>query len=303
MLNKSLKRFVQYFIIIALAFTLISWGDVGHSIISVRSQLSFNEEMDIFNSWLPYLAEHSSDPDKRKKDDPEEGPKHYIDIDNYPSFNSQGSIPQNMDSCIAIYGSSFVGKNGSLPWATLTSYDSLVSCLRRGDELSGKKHAADLCHYIADGHMPLHLTKNYDGQFTGNKGIHFRYEVEMINEYHSEIQYNGHEIKAIDNVRDYIFDYIYKNYNSIQAILEADDESTELDPTMTTEEYYDKLWSMTKGVTISLFESASHAIAELLYTAYLESGEPLAIQADRQKEGEFRHAVAAAQLAESARGR
>jgi hypothetical protein len=40
--------------------------------------------------------------------------------------------------------------------------------------------AADIGHYVADMHQPLHLTRNYNGQLTGNYGIHARYEGQMI---------------------------------------------------------------------------------------------------------------------------
>jgi hypothetical protein len=33
-----------------------------------------------------------------------------------------------------------------------------------------------LSHYIGDLYMPLHLTKNYNGQLTGQKGAHERFE-------------------------------------------------------------------------------------------------------------------------------
>ena len=67
---------------IFISLTLSSWGDIGHSMISLRIDLSFNEEMSGFTEWLVYLSEHASDADWRKSKDSEEGPKHYIDIDN-----------------------------------------------------------------------------------------------------------------------------------------------------------------------------------------------------------------------------
>jgi hypothetical protein len=48
-----------------------------------------------------------------------------------------------------------------------------------------KKHeilfiAADLGHYIADAHMPLHTSDNHDGQLTDQKGILYG-KVEFLN--------------------------------------------------------------------------------------------------------------------------
>ena len=34
------------------------------------------------------------------------------------------------------------------------------------------KISSDIGHYVGDAHVPLHTTKNYNGQLTGQKGIH-----------------------------------------------------------------------------------------------------------------------------------
>jgi hypothetical protein len=34
------------------------------------------------------------------------------------------------------------------------------------------RYSADLGHYIGDAHVPLHCTRNYNGQLSGQHGIH-----------------------------------------------------------------------------------------------------------------------------------
>jgi len=96
------KVFIRNILLIVFAYSLMAWGYVGHQMISSRTGLSFNEEMQPFNAWVSILASHASDADERKAWDPSEGPKHYIDIDNYSQFISQGTIPQTLDSVIDI---------------------------------------------------------------------------------------------------------------------------------------------------------------------------------------------------------
>ena len=265
------------FIIVAsiTLLSLSSWGSIGHTMISFRINLFFNEEMTFFDDWVFYLSEHASDADKRKRDDPEEGPKHYIDIDNYDMFLDQGRIPTTLDSCITAYGEQFVEDNGYLPWATLAMYDSVVSCLGRGDWTNAKKYGADLGHYVADGHMPMHLTRNYNGQFSGNDGIHARYEIEMIDRYHDQISYSGTPAAEISDVTQYVFSYIYSNYVYMDSILIADDYAKEMTGGTSSGLYYTALWERTEHLTNELFKQASHALAELLYTAWIEAGGPL----------------------------
>jgi len=271
------NRFFAIIGLIGLSFVLISWGGTGHRKISQASGLSFNIEMAQFNTWIVFLTSHASDADYRKSSDPTEGVKHYIDIDNYNEFIITGRIPQTLDSAVAIYGASFVNYNGVLPWATITTFDSLKSCFERRDWDKAMFFAADLGHYVADGHMPLHITKNYDGRDSGNSGIHSRYESTMINAYISQFIYEGQETVEIQDVNKYIFDYLYSSYVFVDSVLLADDDAKKVNSNTYSTEYKQALWNETKGFTIPLFSNASHAISELIYTAWLQAGSPLIV--------------------------
>ena len=217
------KYFYIYGLMPALALVLMSWGYTGHEKISHEAHLSYSQEMSQFDAWTDFLASHASDADERKAWDPDEGIKHYIDIDNYQQFINYGTIPQTLDSVIDIYGYNFVYDQGILPWATLTTFDSLVACMARHDWNQAKYFAADLGHYVGDGHMPLHITRNYNGQYSGNNGIHSRYESTMINNYIDEISYVGYNVDIIDDISQYVFSYLYTNYTYVDSVLIADD--------------------------------------------------------------------------------
>jgi len=272
MLQKN--RNIKLVSLLALSLILMSWGYNGHHKISFNSSLSFNPEMEQFMSWAVTLAEHASDADDRKDEDPDEGPRHYIDIDNYPGFLTEGRIPQTYDSVVALYGQSFVIDQGVLPWATLITYDSLVNCFIRFDWEKAVLFASDLGHYVADAHMPLHITRNYNGQYTDNYGIHSRYESGMINEYKDVITYQGDEIFFISDVNDYIFDYLYANYIYVDSVLLADNYARAVAGNDYSDEYKAALWEKTHSFTIPLFSRASHALAELIYSAWVEAGKP-----------------------------
>ena len=230
--------------------------------------------MQAFNAWIGFITEHASDPDYRKSTDPTEGPKHYIDIDNYGVFLTTGIIPQNYDSVVALYGNSFVIDNGTLPWATERTFDSLRNCMQRLDFAKAQIFAADLGHYVADGHMPMHITRNYDGQYTGNSGIHSRYESTMINAHISEIVYSGYDAELVSDVNQYIFNYIYQNYPYVDSVLMADDYAKTFSTSTSSAAYKNALWDKSKSFTTPLFKNASHAIADLIYTAWVQAGSP-----------------------------
>jgi hypothetical protein len=268
------KKFVWVAGLLIFGLLISSWGYRGHEKIAEKSGQSYNGRMKPFKTWMPYLIEHSPDPDRRKKLDKTEAPKHYIDLDSFPEYLITGSVPQKIDTLIARHGETFVYEQGVLPWATLITYDSLVNCFARFDTVKTKLFAADLCHYVADGHMPLHLTSNYNGQNTGNKGIHGRYESDMVNCYLDSIEFRPTKLKRIRNVEDYVFQYIYNCTPYIDSILIADNKAKAIAPDCESSAYQDVLWANTKGFTVELFSQASHDYAELLYNAWREAGRP-----------------------------
>lgn len=265
--------------IISLSALIIfsGWGSVGHRKINQHAPASFPHTMEFLKAnWTIFLAAHASDADKRKSWDPSEKPKHYIDIDNYPEFLLNGKIPRTYDSIVALHGESFVIDNGTLPWATLIAFDSLKNCFQRLDWNKAGLFASDLGHYVADGHQPLHLTRNYDGQYTGQDDIHSRYESKMIGDYQNQIVYSDDSaFHQIQDVSSYVFEYIYYNYQDLDSLLMADSTAYANAGYSYSSQYYSMLWDSTKGFTIDLFKRASYSLAELIYTAWVQAGSPV----------------------------
>ena len=268
------KQFLLIGSLISLSFVLMSWGSVGHFKINHDCSLSFDPQMSIFHVWTTPLADHASDADYRKNTDPNESPRHFIDIDDYPEFISSGRIASTLDSLVFIHGSNYVYNHGILPYATRTTYDSLRNCFQRGDWDKAMLFASDLGHYVGDGHMPLHITANYNGYSTGNDGIHSRYESTMISANIAQILYTGDTVQFITDVNKYIFNYIYYNYTYVDSVLLADTYAQSVSSNTSSSQYKLALWNRTRLFTVMLFKNASHSLAELIYTAWVNAGSP-----------------------------
>src|SRR5207247_2351810 len=65
---------------------------------------------------------------------------------------------------------------GRLPWRVGEVYRELVAAFRDRDPARILERAAILGHYVGDAHVPLHAALNYDGQLTGQTGIHNRWD-------------------------------------------------------------------------------------------------------------------------------
>ncbi|MGB9663402.1 MAG: T9SS type A sorting domain-containing protein [Ignavibacteria bacterium] len=265
----SLSLFLLFFVV----NEIFGWGSVGHSIINRNSTKHFPQSMIGYASWSEFLAQHASDADYRKSSDPTEGNKHFIDIDNYQEFFT-GNFPYSIDTLISRYGWDYVWQQGILPWATKATVDSLTAALNRKDWQRAKLLAADLGHYIADGHQPLHVTRNYDGQYTGQRGIHSRYETQMINRYQSEISISTEGIAYVHDPLDFIFDYLFESYTYLDDVLRADSIARSVAGNTTSETYYSTLWNYSQSFTKYLFQKASVRLASLIYTAWINAGSP-----------------------------
>ena len=162
-----------------------------------------------FEQWKEYITDHASDADHRKAIDKTEGVKHYIDIDYYKEFIN-GNMIENKKELAAIYGDSIVTHTGTLPWSTLETFQNLKQAFKDKNRDRALIYASDLGHYVADGHQPMHTVLNYNGQLTGQKGVHARYEIDMIDRHLDELQKleENCDVIHVDDPLSYIFNYI-----------------------------------------------------------------------------------------------
>ncbi len=274
--TEKIKRFLRAGTLLSVitisSLFFLGWGHVGHHIINYNTKMSALPGMEFFDIWADSLSAHASDADARRSLDPDEAPKHYIDIDNYPEFVANGTITQNFDSLVAEHSYSFVMDQGILPWAIINTADSIESAFEQNDMHKAMLLSADLGHYIADSHMPLHITRNYNGQYTGQYGVHSRYESDLIEAFQSQITYEGDSLQYIENIPDFVFNMIYDNYQYVDSVLYADSAAEAYAGNHNSTTYYNKFWEIAGDFTIGLFKKASYRIACVIYTEWINAG-------------------------------
>ncbi len=198
---------------------------------------------------------------------------HYINMDVYPDFFA-GTFPRDLDDLTDIYGEPFVNRYGKGPWTFADLVETLATEMAAAtdeqDWLNLLPLAVTQAHYIQDLHNPLHLTLNFNGQLTGNNGIHARYEGQMIVRNLSEFTLVQTDAVYLPSVIDFVFDGIDSRYPLVADILAADD----LHSGLPTEEYYAEMWNDTGAFTQVLFQQASEAVANSWYTAWINAGSP-----------------------------
>jgi hypothetical protein len=157
---------------LAAAQDCFCWGFYGHRQINYYAVFLLPPEMMVlYKPNIDFLAEHSVDPDKRRYAVKEEGPRHYIDIDHYGRY-PYDSLPRKWGQAVSKFTEDTLLAHGISPWWIPRMLARLTSAFRQKDKSRILKLSAELGHYIADAHVPLHASSNHNGQLTGQKGIH-----------------------------------------------------------------------------------------------------------------------------------
>jgi len=270
---RSVRRRSLIILSLFCALLALGWGTVGHFFINTKAVDNLPPAMSVFINAGSYFGLHASDADTRKGKDPTEAPKHFIDIESYAAF---ANLTLNLDSLRAIYGASNVTAIGILPWATIQTYDSLVASLRRGAIARAESIAADLGHYVGDGHQPLHVTVNYDGQNTGNDGIHSRYETTMINTYAAKLSVTPVPAVYVANRFAYVMAYLQVSNSLADSILKADTGAKSVSgwngSGTPPAAYTSELWNETRSLTLREMQGATVALADLWYSGWVDAG-------------------------------
>ena len=264
---------VRYSILFVLFVGLCSWGEKAHRKINSSCVEFFPKELNQLKVWAPILGDHGSDADFRKKDDKTEFAKHFIDIDNYDDFNRKHRIEEDFETAYLKYGIEKIKKEGTLPWATDSTYNALVQDFKSGNWDQAVLTAADLGHYVGDGFMPLHITANYDGQLSAQTRIHRRYEETMIDRNINEIQFKPFTCTKINGVKSCIFSYVYANHSSVSLLLKADSRAYSEAGNQYNSRYYERLWMESGLFTIRLLEESSKTIGRINLHRLARSGE------------------------------
>ena len=156
-----------------------AWGFYGHKRINRMACFTLPPEMfSFYKAHIDFISDHAVDPDKRRYAVEGEAQRHYIDIDHYAHGGADPFeiVPKKWDDAVAKFTEDTLQAYGIVPWHIQVMYGRLVGAFKRGDVDRILRTSADLGHYVADAHVPLHTTENYNGQLTNQHGIHAFWE-------------------------------------------------------------------------------------------------------------------------------
>src|SRR5215212_4723745 len=275
---------------ILLSYKSFCWGFFGHQKINYYAVFLLPPEMMVlYKPNIEFLTEHAVDPDKRRYALADEGARHYIDIDRYGKFPFD-SLPRKWDDAVAKYSEDSLRRHGIVPWWVQIMQRRLVNAFKEKDQARILKLSAEIGHYIADAHVPLHASSNHNGQLTNQHGIHGFWE-SRIPELLADKEWNFFVGKAvyIKNPGGFIWKRILESATAADTVLKFEKKlSVEFSPDLkfAFEErngkvvrQYSSAFSiaydaMLKGMIERRMRQSVFAVACFWYTAWVDAGQP-----------------------------
>ncbi len=265
--------------------TLPKWGFQAHKKINRLAIFTLKGELfRFYKENIEFITEHAVDPDKRRYIIENEAPCHFIDID---YFNHIDSIPKQWDKAILKYGKDTLEKHGIVPWHILHTKYKLQKAFEEKDFEAILRYSSDIGHYIGDAHVPLHTTKNYNGQLTNQHGIHGLWESRLIELFGDKYNYFTGNSIYIENPTTFIWKAINSSFNAVDTVLNKEKEISEKIKNKYT---YEQKGNLTVKTYSKEFSEEYHkslnrmverrlrasiiAVGSIWYTAWVDAGQP-----------------------------
>lgn len=219
-MKKIFKTATFSFVLLLCYFQSFCWGFYAHQKINYYAVFLLPPEMMVlYKLNISFLAEHAVDPDKRRYAIKEEAPRHFIDIDYYGKYPFD-SLPHKWKDAVAKFTEDTLQSQGIVPWHIEVMLGRLTLAFKEKNFSKIMKTSAELGHYIADSHVPLHANSNHNGQYTNQKGIHGFWE-SRVPELLAEKEWDFMIGKAV-YIKDpsaYIWDRVLESAKASDSVL------------------------------------------------------------------------------------
>ncbi len=215
------KKISLYLILLMIGqqANLYAWGFFAHKKINRMAVFTLPPPMLIFyKKYIQYITENAVNPDKRRYAVKGEAPKHYIDMEHYQAHpNYQTHL--SWTKAKKIYGEKNLKTHGIIPWHIIKMRYQLTKAFKKKQAYQILRLSADIGHYIADAHVPLHTTQNYNGQLTNQQGIHGLWETRLPELFIQEYSLWTGKASYIQNMQDTVWKTIVNTHQKVHSVL------------------------------------------------------------------------------------
>lgn len=251
-----------------------AWSGAQHIQINKAAGRAVPDEMAAFRRFSRPMALPGIYPDLWKESDCDEAPRHYFEPDRLPAGTNIRELSPDQDQALVQMRLS-PEEIGLAPWSIADLLAKMTEAMRTNDWLWAARCGAAMGHYVADIHMPLHCTLNFNGQETWQHGIHTRLESDMAKAFfRPEMLQPAPAVYIEDPFRE-TMGWIDHSASLVPDILRADIiAKRSANGRFDTERYYLKLWELTGDTVVRQIEDSVTHLSSLWYTAWVDAGRP-----------------------------
>ncbi|HEV7347184.1 zinc dependent phospholipase C family protein [Telluribacter sp.] len=266
-----------------------SWGFWAHRHINRLAVYRLPPEMLVFyKKHIDYITTNAVNPDQRRYAVVGEAERHFIDLDMYGDSALQ-LLPMYWSAAKEKLGEDSLRKHGIVPWYIQTATYQLTEALRTKDVPRILRFSADLGHYVADAHVPLHTTRNYNGQLTGQEGIHAFWESRLPELFARDYDMWEGGATYLDNPARAIWETIAQAHTASDTVFllekqlsqEFSDDRKYSYETRNgvlvrtySQEFSAKYHQLLRGQVERQMKASVRMVADLWYTCWVNAGQP-----------------------------
>lgn len=266
-----------------------AWGFWGHQRINRMAVFTLPPQMlSFYKENIEFITIHAVDPDKRRYSDPNEAPHHYIDLDRYGTYPFD-SLPRRWDDAVAKYTEDSLNKHGVVPWWVPLELYRLTEAFRTKDKWKILHYSADIGHYIADAHVPLHCTRNYNGQLTNQLGIHGFWESRVPELFGDEYDYFVGKAEYVQHPSEEMWNVVLTSSSKVDSVLTLEREVSQQFPgdqkytfeargnnmvRTYSKDFSEKYQSALNDMQERRMRAAIITVGSFWYTAWVNAGKP-----------------------------
>ncbi len=282
------------------------WGFWAHKFINRMAVYRLPPAMaPLFKKNIDIIAENAVNPDRRRYSVVGEAEKHYIDLDAYG--DSLAFLPRDWNSAVRKFGEDSLRKHGIAPWHLQQHVYRLTEAFRNRNKALIIKLATDMGHYIADIHVPLHTTRNYNGQLTGQEGIHAFWESRLPELYAEHYDLWTGAVRYIDNPSETIWETVFRTHASCDSVLRLERKTSGAIPKdrlyshelrnnvmvrLQSAEFAGKYHDDLAGQVERQMKAAIRLTGDLWYTCWVDAGQPELEMSETPYEDDSKEATA-----------
>ncbi|GAB3711328.1 hypothetical protein GCM10027592_48770 [Spirosoma flavus] len=266
-----------------------AWGFYAHQQINRLAVFTLPVEMmPFFKKHIDFLTDNAVNPDKRRYAVVGEASRHFIDLDAYPDTLIT-TLPRFYKDAADQYGTDTLALHGIVPWQIQLTKYQLTEAFKQRNVRRILRIAADLGHYIADANVPLHTTRNYNGQLTNQQGIHGFWESRLPELFSTTYDFLTGQAEYVPSPQKAAWRAVFRANAALDSVLRFEQKLTDevgesrkfgfeerngITTKVYSADFSRKYHELLRGQVERQMRASVKMVGDFWYTCWVDAGQP-----------------------------